>query len=310
MAPDETDGQVAAFRDFNRFFTNEIGLLRRGLLGSPHSLTEARLLYELAQVEVTETKELRGRLDIDPGYLSRMLAGFEGQGLVRRGRAAADARVQTLRLTAKGKRLLKSLDRRSSEDIAGRLDGVAAPDRVRMLDAMGTIRDVLDPTAQHDGFRLRDLEVGDLGWVVSRHGEIYAESFGWDASFEALVSTIVGRFAADHDPARERGWIATVGGRRAGSIFSVAEEGQEDTARLRLLIVEPWARGLGVGRALVEACIDFARTAGYRRMVLWTDDFLTAARKLYAAAGFRLVDSKPEEAFGATSIAEDWELIL
>jgi GNAT superfamily N-acetyltransferase len=162
--------------------------------------------------------------------------------------------------------------------------------------------------SEESGFELRGLGVGDLGWVVARHGEIYGESYGWDVSFEELVATVVGEFAADHDPERERGWIADVDGRRAGSIFCVAED--EETARLRLLIVEPWARGLGVGAALVEACIEFGRAAGYRRMVLWTDEFLTPARRLYAAAGFRLVSSRTEVAFGHENVAEDWELEL
>ena len=155
---------------------------------------------------------------------------------------------------------------------------------------------------------LREPRIGELGWVVSRHGQIYAESYGWDVSFEALVAGVVGEFAADHDPARERAWIAAVDGRPAGSIFCVAEDAE--AARLRLMIVEPWARGLGVGRALVEACVEFARAAGYRRMVLWTDEFLTSARRLYAAAGFRLVSAKSEVAFGHENVAEDWELDL
>jgi GNAT superfamily N-acetyltransferase len=161
-----------------------------------------------------------------------------------------------------------------------------------------------------DGSELRELRVGDLGWVIARHGEIYSESYDWDVSFEELVAKVVGEFAADHDPARERGWIADVDGRRAGSIFCVAEPGQSETARLRLLIVEPWARGLGVGAALVGACVEFARAAGYRRMVLWTDEFLTPARRLYAAAGFRLVSARTEVAFGHENVAEDWELLL
>ena len=159
-----------------------------------------------------------------------------------------------------------------------------------------------------DGFELRELRVGDLGWVISRHGEIYSEAYGWDVSFEELVAAVVGEFAADHDPQRERGWIADVDGRPAGSIFCVADDAE--TARLRLLIVEPWARGLGIGAALVEACVEFARATGYRRMVLWTDEFLTPARRLYAAAGFRLVSSKVEVAFGHENVAEDWELEL
>jgi GNAT superfamily N-acetyltransferase len=162
--------------------------------------------------------------------------------------------------------------------------------------------------SEENRVELRGLGVGDLGWVISRHGEIYGESYGWDVSFEKLVAAVVGEFAADHDPERERGWIADVDGRRAGTIFCVAED--EDTARLRLLIVEPWARGLGVGAALVAACVEFARAAGYRRMVLWTDEFLTPARRLYAAAGFRLVASKVEVAFGHENVAEDWELEL
>ena len=162
--------------------------------------------------------------------------------------------------------------------------------------------------ADENGFELREPRIGELGWIVSRHGQIYAESYGWDASFEALVAGVVGRFATDHDPARERAWIAEVDGRPAGSIVCAAED--EETARLRLLLVEPWARGLGIGGALVEACVEFARAVGYRRMVLWTDDFLLAARHLYAAAGFRLVSSRTEVAFGAESVAEDWELIF
>lgn len=164
------------------------------------------------------------------------------------------------------------------------------------------------PESDPDGFELRGLGVGDLGWVIARHGEVYAEAYGWEVSFEELVAGVVGEFAADHDPERERGWIADVAGRRAGSIFCVAEDAE--TARLRLLLVEPWARGLGVGAALVEACVEFGRATGYRRMVLWTDEFLTPARRLYAAAGFRLVSSRVEVAFGHENVAEDWELVL
>jgi DNA-binding MarR family transcriptional regulator/GNAT superfamily N-acetyltransferase len=308
MASASLENQVAGFRDFNRFYTNEIGLLRRGLLDTPYSLTEGRVLYELGQAEVTDTKELRKRLDVDRGYLSRILARFEEGGVVRRGRSAADARAQTLRLTAKGRRLVASLDRRSSEDVGARIEPLEPPDRARLLGAMGTIRAVLDPAARADGFTLREPRVGELGWVVSRHGEVYAESYGRDVRFEELVAGVVGEFAADHDPKRERGWIADVGGRAAGSIFCVAED--EETARLRLLLVEPWARGLGIGGALVGACVEFARAAGYRRMVLWTDEFLTPARRLYAAAGFRLVSAKTELAFGHENVAEDWELDL
>lgn len=164
------------------------------------------------------------------------------------------------------------------------------------------------PESDLSGFELREPRVGELGWVVSRHGEVYGESYGWDASFEALVAGVIGEYAVDHDPQRERGWIADVGGRPAGSIFCMADD--EETARLRLLLVEPWARGLGIGAALVEACVEFARAAGYRRMVLWTDEFLTPARRLYAAAGFRLVSSRVHVAFGHENVAEDWELVL
>jgi GNAT superfamily N-acetyltransferase len=164
--------------------------------------------------------------------------------------------------------------------------------------------------AEDPRFELRQPGVGDLGWVVARHGVVYHESYGWDASFEALVAGVVGRFADGHDQARERGWIAVVEGKPAGSIFCMAEDGDSETARLRLLLVEPWARGLGIGKALVGECVEFARAAGYRRMVLWTDDFLVSARRLYADAGFHLVSSKIEVAFGAESVAEDWELVF
>ncbi len=308
MAEVTLDEQVAGFREFNRFYTNEIGLLRRGLLDTDWSLTEGRVLYELAQAEVTETKELRERLDVDRGYLSRILARFERDGLVKRGRSRADARVQTLKLTAKGKRLVASLDKRSSKQAGERLGPLEAADRARLLESMGTIRAVLDPAARAAGFELREPGIGDLGWVVARRGAIYHESYGWDASFEALVAGVVGKFAEDHDPERERGWIATVDGRPAGSIFCVADDAE--TARLRLLIVEPWARGLGIGQTLVETCVAYARAKGYRRMVLWTDEFLTPARRLYAAAGFRLVAAKTEIAFGHENVAEDWELVF
>jgi DNA-binding MarR family transcriptional regulator/predicted GNAT family acetyltransferase len=307
MHPAATADAVASIRDFNRFYTKEIGVLREGLLGSDHSLTEVRILYELGRSEAVDTKGLREYLGLDRGYLSRILTRFEAAGLVQRGRSETDGRRQTLKLTPRGRDLLDDLDRRSSAEIDARLESIGSDEQERLLRAMGTIRRTLDPAARPTGFELREPEAGELGWVVARHGAVYESSYGWDRDFEALVAKIVADFAAGGG-AGERAWIAEAAGEPAGCVFCARRD--TETAQLRLLLVEPWARGLGIGGALVAACVAFAREAGYRRLVLWTNDVLIEARRIYEAAGFGLVSEKRHRSFGLELNGQDWELWL
>jgi DNA-binding MarR family transcriptional regulator/GNAT superfamily N-acetyltransferase len=288
MAPDP----VTAVRDFNRFYTRVIGVLTDGLLHTPYSLTEARVIFELAQRDRTEVTALRRDLGLDAGYLSRMLARFEADGLVVRDTAEGDARRRVVRLTGPGRAVYADLDRRSAAEVAALLDPVPTADRDRLLAAMGTVRTVLSggapPEMGSPAITLREPGPGDLGWVVARHGALYAAEYGWGAGFEALVARIVADFVDHRDPARERGWIALRGGQPVGSVFCVKAD--ETTAKLRLLLVEPAARGAGLGRRLVGECVAYARAAGYTAMTLWTNEVLTAARRIYAAAGFERVD--------------------
>ncbi len=301
-------GQIAAVREFNRFYTNVAGLLREGLLDTPYSLTEARVLFELARTEEGEASHLRRWLDIDAGYLSRLLARFEADGLVARTRSTADGRRQVVRLTSAGRAVFTKLDARSSDQIRALLGRVPAGSRHRLTTAMTGIREVLDPGHQPASFVLRPPAPGDLGWVVSRHGALYAGEYGWDPSFEALVARIVADYAARADGQREACWIAEVNGGPAGCVFCMHKT--DATAQLRLLLVEPHARGLGMGGRLVGECVSFARRAGYREIVLWTNDVLHAARRIYQRAGFQLVGSQPHHSFGHDLVAQDWQLPL
>jgi DNA-binding MarR family transcriptional regulator/GNAT superfamily N-acetyltransferase len=297
-------GTVAAVRDFNRFYTRVIGVLAGGLLDTDYSLTEARVLFELAQRDRTEVATLRRDLGLDPGYLSRMLARFETAGLVTRATSDADARRRTVRLTAAGRDAYAVLDRRSAADIGELLRPLDAAGQDRLLAAMDTVRDLL--TGPSTDVALREPTPADLGWVVASHGALYAREYGWGDSFVALVARIVADFADGHDPARERGWIAARGGQPVGSVFCV--RGDDDrTAKLRLLLVDPAARGLGLGHRLVDECVSFARSAGYTTLTLWTNQRLTAARRIYAAAGFSLVDTFTHEIHGAE---ETWRRAL
>jgi len=303
-----TDAQVAAVREFNRFYTNVIGLLREGLLDMPYSLTEARVLFELAREGVTETASLRRRLDIDAGYLSRLLARFEADGLVRRTRSAADGRRQVIGLTDTGGAVFARIDARSGDQIRSLLAGLSAGDRDRLTRAMASIREIIRPAPAPAAFVLRPPAPGDLGWVVQRHGALYADEYGWDPSFEALVARIVADFAGSGDRGRESAWIAELGGEPAGCVFCMRKT--DTTAQLRLLLVEPRARGLGMGSRLVTECVSFARRAGYREIVLWTNDVLHAARRIYERAGFQLTGSKPHHSFGRDLVEQDWRLPL
>jgi DNA-binding MarR family transcriptional regulator/GNAT superfamily N-acetyltransferase len=302
-----TPDQVTQVRAFNRFYTNVIGALHDMYLDTPYTLTESRLLYEIAKHGTVEVSWLRQALDIDAGYLSRVLSRFESEGLVTRHRSAADARRQEIRAADAGRAAVSELDERAAVQMGALLGGV---DLGRLLDAMRVITDVLAPPGQRT-VTLRPLAAGDLGWVLQRHGTIYAAEFGWDATFEDFCARIIGEFPAlrDSSPGRAEGWIAEVNGVPAGSVFCVPDTGtpgNEATARLRLLLVEPWARGLGLGRRLVAHCLGFARQAGYADIVLLTYDQLAAARRVYQAAGFTLDSEHPEEAFGQRMMCQTW----
>jgi DNA-binding MarR family transcriptional regulator/ribosomal protein S18 acetylase RimI-like enzyme len=299
--------RVTAIRRFNRFYTGAIGALHEGLLQSRFSLTEARVLYELAQrADVTAT-ELGRELDLDSGYLSRILQRFEREGLIVRALSEVDRRQSLLSLTAAGREAFAPLDARSREEVGARLAALSEPAQASLVGAMQQIEALLGARGAAP-WLLRQHRPGDIGWVVARHGALYAEEYGLDARFEALVAQVAGAFLAHHDPARERCWIAERDGVNVGSVFLVQKS--DEVAKLRLLIVEPTARGSGIGRRLVTECIGFARSAGYRRITLWTNDVLLAARTIYQQTGFRLVASAPHQDFCPPMIGEDWERAL
>jgi DNA-binding MarR family transcriptional regulator/GNAT superfamily N-acetyltransferase len=298
------DAAVAGVRAFNRFYTNTIGLLRGKYLDTPYSLTEARILFELAQREASEVTDLRHAVDIDAGYLSRIMSRFEADGLISRQRSAADGRRQVIRLTDNGRSVVAGLDGRSAAQTRDLLAAVREDDRRRLLEAMHVITDVLSESPQTRGYLLRAPRAGDMGWVVQRNGAVYAEEFGWDASYEALVARIVADYVDHRDPECEAAWIAEVDGTPAGCVFCVRENAT--TARLRLLLVEPWARGLGIGARLVEEVLRFARRAGYCDITLWTNDVLADARRIYQRAGFTLDDESRHHRFGHDLLGQNW----
>ena len=298
------DAAVAAVRAFNRFYTNMIGLLRGKYLDTPYSLTEARILFELAQRDASEVTDLRRTVDIDAGYLSRILARFSSDGLVTRQRSAADGRRQVIALTENGRSVVAGLDARSATQTRDMLAAVHDDDRGRLLDAMRVITDVLSESPPPRGYVLRAPQAGDMGWVVQRHGELYAEEFGWDERFEALVARIVADYVDNRDPDREAAWIAEVDGTRAGCVFCVRKD--DRTAQLRMLLVEPWARGLGIGSRLVDEVLRFARRTGYSDITLWTNDVLTGARRIYQRAGFTLDDEARHHDFGKDLVEQNW----
>jgi DNA-binding MarR family transcriptional regulator/GNAT superfamily N-acetyltransferase len=302
--------EVPAVRAFNRFWTQQIGLLQAGLVDTPYSLTEARVLFELAQHESTDLADLRRGLQLDAGYLTRVVGRLKDAGLVTSRRSPDDGRRQVIRLTERGRAEFGTLDARSSEATAAMLAGVPAAERRRLVAAMATIEDTLAPRPgeQPRAYLLREPGPGDLGWMVQRNGAVYAAEYGWDQSYEALVARIVADFAQHHEPARERAWIAEMDGEPVGCVLCVRRD--DETAQLRILLVDPAARGLGIGARLVEECIRFARSAGYRSMVLWTNDVLVSARRLYEAAGFALVDEQAHHSFGHDLVGQTWRLDL
>ena len=305
------DRDVAAVRRFNRFYTKQIGILDEGLLRSPFSLAEVRLLYEIANGTDVTAAALADELRLDPGYLSRILRRFHERGLVRRETSAADGRRSHLTLTEKGRRTFAGLDARQNEDVVALLTRLPAAGRQRLVDAMHGIEDVLGAPARDSGepYLLRQHQPGDMGWITHRHGVLYSQEYGYDERFEALVARIAGEFIERLDPARERCWIAERHGEIVGSVFLVQQSAT--VAKLRLLYVEPSARGLGIGARLVDECIRFARRAGYRKITLWTQSELLAARRIYQKARFKLVGKQRHRSFSRDDlVSETWELKL
>ena len=302
--------QVEAVRRFNRAYTRRIGVLDEHLLESPFSLVEARVLYELAHRREPTATALREALAMDAGYLSRILAGLEQRGLLARRPSTQDGRRSLLALTLKGRRGFQSLDATARAQVRAMIGHLGPGKRQRLVRAMGEIQGLLAAPADPPPARaaLRAPEPGDLGWVVQRHGALYAQEYGWDARFEALVGEIVARFGRTSDPARERCWIAERAGENLGCIFCVRKT--KTVAQLRLLLVEPAARGSGLGGQLVDECVRFARAAGYRRLVLWTNDVLQAARRTYEKVGFRLVAEEKHHSFGRDLVGQTWSLEL
>lgn len=309
MAGTDLDRRVDAVRSFNRFYTKQIGVLQEGLLGSPFSLTEVRVLYELAHREQPTATALGRDLGLDPGYLSRMLRGFEQRGFLVKVRSTGDGRQSLLSLTARGRRAFDPLNARAHAEVAAMLGRLAASDQGRLIMAMHTIETLLgDRTGPKVPYLLRPHRPGDIGWIIHRHGVLYAQEYGWDETFEALVAEIAAKFVQQLKPKRERCWVAEREGEIVGSVFLVQKS--KTVGQLRLMYVEPKARGLGIGSRLADECLRFARHVGYRKVVLWTNSVLLAARHIYERAGFRLVHSEPHHSFGRDLIGETWELEL
>lgn len=300
---------VAAVRSFSRTYTRWVGVLDEGLLDTPYSLTESRLLFELAQSDSTEVGRLRAAIGIDGGYLSRLLARFTADGLVTRSRSEADARRQVVRLTEQGRAAAADLDRRSTEQLEGLLATYDPEQQRRLVAAMATLEEIIGG-GRPEAVTVRPMGSGDFGWVVQRHGLVYARDYAWDETFEALVARIVADFVdqRESDPKRVAAWVAEVDHKPAGSIFCMQKDAK--TAQLRLLLVEPSARGLGVGGRLVAECVAFARSAGYETLMLWTNDVLVEARRIYERAGFVLAGEEPHRSFGHNLVGQFWELDL
>lgn len=301
--------RIDLVRRFNRFYTKQIGVLQEGLLKSPFPLTEARVLYELAQQEQTTATALGNQLGLDAGYLSRIVSSFEKQGLLQKEPSPTDGRQNLLALTEAGQAEFAKINVRSQQEIGAMLAGLPEADQQRLVVAMQTVERILGAEPeQRVPYLLRPHQPGDMGWVVHRHAVLYAEEYGWDESFEALVAEIVAKFIQHFDPKWERCWLAEMNGEVVGSVFLVKQSAT--VAKLRLLYVEPKARGLGIGVRLVDECIRFARRTGYQKMTLWTNSILTAARGIYVKAGFQLVAAEPYHGFGHDLVGETWELTL
>lgn len=301
---------VSHIRAFNRFYTRWVGALENHHLGSDFSLAEVRVLYEIAHHPGLLARDIIRGLDLDPGYLSRMLKRFEQQGYITREASKEDSRASALRLTDIGEMFFRELNRRAAERVEHALSALDEQRRSQLVSAASLIRHLLDEEQQEPigDLRLRQARSGDYGWAIERHGLIYSTEFGWGPKFEGFVAELFGSFARQHDSRWERCWIADVDGKRAGCVYVVKRE--SEMAQLRCLLVDPWARGHGVGKALVDECIKFARSAGYRRMMLWTHSCLESARRIYEAAGFLLVQEEPHVHFGVPLVGQNWEMVL
>jgi DNA-binding MarR family transcriptional regulator/GNAT superfamily N-acetyltransferase len=310
MAELEFEDRVASVRRFSRFYTRRIGVLQEGLLGSPLSLTEGRVIWELAQREQATASEVAAELGLDTGYLSRMLSGFEKRGLIDRRPSERDARQVLIALSQAGRALYDTINGRSREAVEAMLAGLDAADQVRLAAALETAEQLLGRERKPAGpaYILRPHQPGDIGWIIHRHGALYAEEYGLDMTFEALVARIAAGFIENFDAARERCWIAEREGVVVGAVLLVKES--EEEAKLRLLYVEAAARRLGIGSRLVAECVRFARQARYRKITLWTNDVLVSARHIYQASGFRLVREEPHRSFGRDLVGQFWELAL
>lgn len=309
MPDPELPHRIEAVRRFTRFYTRKLGVLHEGLLGSPYSLTEARVIYELAHRETATATELAQELELDAGYLSRLLKRLEGQDLIQRQTADADARQNIVSLTAAGERAFALINTGSRRQVGGMLEPLSVEEQTRLVAAMREVETLLGSAPDRRvPYILRPHQPGDMGWVVQSHALLYTGEYGWDDTFEALVAEIVSTFLKTFDARRERCWIAEMDGTPVGSVFIVRKS--DEVAKLRLLLVDARARGLGIGKRLVEECVRFSRARGYSRMTLWTNDILTAARHIYEQAGFRLVKEEPHHSFGHDLVGQDWELDL
>lgn len=309
MSPNNSEQTVAAVRAFNRFYTRKLGVLEPKLLHSPFTLQEARILYEIRHRPACIATDLTRDLGLDPGFVSRTLQALQRRQIVTRKPAQHDGRINELSLTASGCTAQAELERRAHEEVGSLLASLDGTQRAAVVRAMTTIEQTLErPTQKPAAFILRSHRPGDIGWVISSQAKAYTEEYGWDISYEALVAEICAQFIRNYDPSREHCWIAEADGEPLGSIFLV--KGSDAVAKLRLLLVEKKARGLGVGRALVEQCIRSAREKGYKEMTLWTQSILVAARGIYQSAGFRHVKDEPHHSFGVDLVGETWEMVL
>jgi DNA-binding MarR family transcriptional regulator/GNAT superfamily N-acetyltransferase len=304
----DSEVHVEAVRRFNRFYTRRIGVLDEGLLASPFTLAQARVLFELGTRKTPTAGQLIEVLGLDAGYLSRILQGFVDLQLVRRQRSSEDGRRAQLSLTAKGRKAFDTIDKSSRSTIGELISPLSPAQRERLLGAMQILEETLSEsgTGRDRNITIRPYRVGDVGWAIEQHGTLYAEEFGWNMEFEALVASLFARFASHHDPESEQFWVAEVDGERVGCVFVVRYDKDPSAAQLRCLLVSPSGRGLGVGRRLVDECIHFAKTARYERMLLWTNDILTAACRIYQAAGFTLLEETPHHSFGHDLVGQIW----
>jgi DNA-binding MarR family transcriptional regulator/GNAT superfamily N-acetyltransferase len=299
---------VEAIRRFNRFYTRRIGVLREGLLDTPFTLAQARVLFEIGSRGTSTSGEINAELRLDPGYLSRVLRGLVARRLVSRRKSSADRRRVLLTLTAKGRQAFADLEERARNEASAMLAELPAGKRAQVVSSMSELQALLSqpPAVTPGAVSVRTHRLGDVGWAIERHARLYADEYGWNEEFEALVAMLFARFARSHDAARERCWVAELDGERVGCVFVVQNDEDPAAAQLRCLLVDPRGRGRGIGRRLVDECVAFARAAGYRRIVLWTNDVLVTARRIYEAAGFELVRSEPHHNFGHDLIGENW----